>query len=121
MKILEKVLGVKAEKKAYRDYKRRVEALPTEYNIVMKEMQHYLWNYAGALDGSLELLYDMLALFEAGAAEGKRVLDITGPDVAGFCDNLVREYQGKTYIDKGREKLNANVQKKLEEVRHDGD
>ncbi|MDR1712704.1 MAG: DUF1048 domain-containing protein [Coriobacteriales bacterium] len=115
MSIIEKLVGVKAEKQAYRDYRKRVDVLPREYNIVLNEMQHYLWNYAGALDGSLELLYDALALFESSAAEGKHVLDVTGSDVAAFCDNLVREYQGQTYIDRGRIKLNENVRRKLEE------
>jgi DNA-binding ferritin-like protein (Dps family) len=32
----------------------------------------------------------LLDLFETGAADGKRVLDITGEDVAAFCDELLR-------------------------------
>jgi DNA-binding ferritin-like protein (Dps family) len=114
MKILEKLIGTMEGKRAYRDYKRRVEALPKEYNIVMKEMQSYIWN-CGSLDGSLDLLYDLLALMETSAAEGKRVLDVTGEDVIAFCDGLIREWKGDTWQDTMRKKYSSRIRRKLED------
>jgi DNA-binding ferritin-like protein (Dps family) len=115
MKIIEKLIGNLDEKRAYREYKQRVSALPQEYNIVMNEMQSYVWN-CGSLDGSLDLLYDLATLMETSAAEGKRVLDVTGGDVTAFCDELIREWQGRTWQDTMREKYNDRIRKKLEGV-----
>jgi DNA-binding ferritin-like protein (Dps family) len=119
MKIIEKLIGNIADKRTYRAYKRRIAALPKEYNIVMNEMQSYIWN-CGSLDGSLDLLYDLLALMEASAAEGKRVLDVTGDDVTAFCDELIREWKGRTWQDTVREKYNDRIRKRLEDAGDDG-
>ncbi|MDR1796310.1 MAG: DUF1048 domain-containing protein [Clostridiales Family XIII bacterium] len=115
MKIIEKLIGNLDDKRAYREYKKRVLALPGEYGIVMKEIQSYIWS-CGSLDGSLDLLHDLLALMEASAAEGKRVLDVTGDDVTAFCDGLIREWQGRTWQDTVREKVNDRIHKKLEDA-----
>jgi DNA-binding ferritin-like protein (Dps family) len=50
-------------------------------------------------------------LFEAGAAEGRPVLEITGEDVASFADELVAN--AKTYFAKYREDLNQSIKKEL--------
>ncbi len=52
----------------------------------------------------LHIQYELIDLFEAGAAEGRQVLDITGDDVASFADELVAN--AKTYVSKYREDLN---------------
>ena len=57
----------------------------------------------------MDRIYDLLDLFETGAAEGKRVLDITGEDVAAFCDELLRH--AKTYTENWREALNHDILK----------
>jgi DNA-binding ferritin-like protein (Dps family) len=120
MSIIEKLVGTMDDKRAFREYKRRVAALPREYNIVMSEMQNYIWN-CGSLDGSLDLLYDLLALMEASAAEGKEVLEVTGSDVTAFCDELIREWKGRTWQDSVREKFNERIHKRLGGTTHDGD
>ncbi|MDR0350410.1 MAG: DUF1048 domain-containing protein [Coriobacteriales bacterium] len=120
MKIIDKLLGNLAEKRAYRAYKRRVAGLPREYNIVMNEMQSYIWK-CGSLDGSLELLYDLVTLMETAAAEGKRVLDVTGDDVIAFCDELIREWQGRTWQDTVREKYNDRIRRRLEDANNGSD
>ena len=120
VKIIEKLIGKLEDKKAYHEYKKRVAALPTEYNIVMNEMQSYIWN-CGSLDGSLDLLYDLAALMEVSAAEGKRVFDVTGSDVTAFCDELIREWQGRTWQDKVRQKYNKRIRRRLKDAYDDGD
>ena len=52
-------------------------------------------------------------LFETGAADGKRVLEVTGEDVAAFCDELLRN--AKTYTENWRTSLNRDVMDKLRE------
>ena len=69
----------------------RAKALPRDYQIVYGEIMRYLFRRSGG-DGMdiVAILNDLLGLFEAGAADGKRVLDVTGEDVATFCDELLR-------------------------------
>lgn len=99
-------------KREYKQQMARVEALPEAYQFVFGKMQHYMWMHAGG-DGMdmLKICYDLIELFEDGAANDKHVLDLTGEDVAGFCDELLRS--AKTYTEDWREKLNRDILKKV--------
>ena len=100
------------DKREYRQVQERAKALPEEYTFVFLKIEHYMWSYSGG-DGmdTMPLLADLLGLFETGAAEGQRVLDITGEDVAAFCDELLRN--ANTYTQNRREALNRDIRKKL--------
>ncbi|WOO87927.1 DUF1048 domain-containing protein [Mollicutes bacterium LVI A0039] len=78
------------EKKAWNDLGKRVKKLPNDYQIVYKEMQTYLFKVA-TLDESqmMELYTGIVELFEYGAIVEKEVLEVTGKDVAAFCDELI--------------------------------
>ena len=78
-------------KKEWRAHMARVKALPQDYQIVYKEIQKYLFKGgAGELtDGTV--LSGIVDLFEESAAFGKGVLEVTGSDVAAFCDDLFRD------------------------------
>ena len=82
--LLTKLIG---DKKEWKRMEARAAALPADYRSVYQEMQGYMWRYTSG-DGMdiVAILADVLDLFEAGAAEGKPVLDVTGPDIAAFCD-----------------------------------
>lgn len=54
---------------------------------------------------------DLVDLFESGVANGKSVLEITGDDVAGFCDELLLNC--KTYTENHRDKLNREIHEKV--------
>ncbi|MDR1627923.1 MAG: DUF1048 domain-containing protein [Oscillospiraceae bacterium] len=118
MNIFDKLVGARADKKSYRKYRKRVDALQKDYNIVINEMQSYIWN-CGGLDGSFDLLCDLVSLFETSAAEGKRVLDVTGEDVIAFCDKLIRERQSRTWQDAVRAKYNERIHRKLEKLKNE--
>ncbi|MDR1135396.1 MAG: DUF1048 domain-containing protein [Clostridiales Family XIII bacterium] len=94
-----------------REYKRqmvRVEALPKDYRYVFKKIQSHMWMFAaGSGYDMMKIHYDLIELFEEGAANGKSVLEITGEDVAAFCDELLRS--AKTYTENWREKLNRDI------------
>lgn len=98
-----------------REYKRqmaRVYALPKDYQYVFKKIQTHMWMFAaGSGYDMLKIHYDLIELFEAGAAEGKHVLEITGEDVASFCEELLRS--ASTYTQNWREALNRDIQKKV--------
>ena len=100
------------EKRKYREMQERARALPEDYTYVYHKIQYYMWSYSGG-DGMdmIPIFADLLDLFETGAAEGKRVLEVTGEDVAAFCDELLRN--AKTYTGNWHEALNRDIMKKL--------
>jgi DNA-binding ferritin-like protein (Dps family) len=100
------------QNREFRQQMKRVEALPEDYRFVFKKIRNYLWRFAGG-DGMdmLKLQYDLIDLFESGAAEGKRVIEITGEDVAAFCDELLKST--RTYTADWRTNLNKSVREKL--------
>ena len=53
----------------------------------------------------------LVDLLEDAAANDKRVLEITGPDVAAFVDELVKGEE--SYQEHQRKKLNENIARKL--------
>ncbi len=75
----------------------RVKALPPDYQIVYKEMRKYLFKVGpiDLVDGPL--LPRIVDFFEEGAAADKGVLELIGPDVAAFCDELIKD--SRTYAD----------------------
>jgi DNA-binding ferritin-like protein (Dps family) len=98
------------EKRKYKAQQLRVEALPEDYRFVYKKIQSHMWMFAaGSGYDMIDIHSDLLELFEAGAANGKSVLEITGNDVAGFCDDLLKNAQ--TYTENWREKLNRSIQR----------
>lgn len=84
---IELIVGSLHEKSDYRRLMKRVKVLPDDYRFAFKNMQRYLY-YSDLADCGT-LFSDLAELLEAGAAQGKPVLDIIGSDVAGFCDALV--------------------------------
>jgi DNA-binding ferritin-like protein (Dps family) len=91
-------------KKQWRAHMARVKALPPDYQIVYKEIQRYFFKVGPVdlLDGSL--LSDLVDFFEEGAAAHKKVLTITGNNIATFCDDLIKD--SRTYADIYQESLN---------------
>jgi DNA-binding ferritin-like protein (Dps family) len=99
-------------KREYKQQMARVAALPEDYQYVFKKIQSHMWMFAaGAGYDMMKIHYDLVELFEAGAAEGKPVLEITGEDVATFCEELLRS--ARTYTEDWREALNRDIRKKF--------
>lgn len=100
------------EKRKYKQQEERVEALPDDYRYVYRQIQQYMWsNSGGSGMDMLPIFADLLDLFATGAAEGKRVLAVTGEDVAAFCDELLRNTHTSTGSQ--REALNRDIMNKL--------
>jgi DNA-binding ferritin-like protein (Dps family) len=106
---LNKIIG---DKKDWKRMEARSKALPRDYQIVYGEIMQYMFMRSGG-DGMdiIAILKDLLGLFETSAADGKRVLEVTGEDVATFCDELLRS--AKTFTENWHEALNRKVMKKL--------
>jgi len=102
-------------KKEWRAHVARVKALPQDYQIVYQEMQKYLFKGgSGELTDGMGLFSGIIDLFEEGAALGKGVLEVTGSDVAAFCDDLVKN--SKTYADLYQESVDQEVNKAMKKV-----
>ena len=83
---LTRILG---DKKEWKRMEARAEALPSDYRIVYGEMKKYMWRFTAG-DGMdiVAILKDLLELFETGAADGKRALEVTArmwPGSATSC------------------------------------
>lgn len=112
LKLIKKMVG---DKKEYKEQMTRVEVLPEDYRFVFEKIHGYMWRFAGG-DGSdmLKTQQELIDLFESSAADGKHVLEVTGEDVVGFCDELLRDT--KKWTDGFREKLNRDILNKIERV-----
>lgn len=60
------------------------------------------------------MLSGIVDLFEEGVALGKDVLEVTGSDVAAFCDDLIKD--SKTYADLYQESVDQAVNKAMKKV-----
>lgn len=99
-------------KKEWRAHMARVKTLPQDYQIVYKEMQKYLFKVGPVeLTEGISLLSGIVDLFEEGVASGKGVLEVTGSDVAAFCDDLIKD--SKTYADVYQDSVNREVHKAI--------
>ena len=93
----------------------RVKALPQDYRVVYKEIQKYLFKVGPVeLTEGTGLLSGIIDLFEEGAASGKGVLEVTGNDVAAFCDDLIKD--SKTYADIYQESVDKEVAKAMKKI-----
>jgi DNA-binding ferritin-like protein (Dps family) len=106
--VLKKIIG---DKQAWKKLETRAKALPGDYQIVYGEIKNYMWNLwrfsADSDPGNFDVLADLLGLFERGAADHKGVLEVTGEDVAAFCDDLFNATES------WRNKLNRDIMNKL--------
>lgn len=102
-------------KKEWKAHVARVKALPKDYQIVYKELQKYLFKVGPVeLTDGIGLLSGIIDLFEEGASLGKGVLEVTGNDVAAFCDDLIKD--SKTYADVYQESVDLEVNKAMRKV-----
>lgn len=106
------VTKIFSNQKQWNAMEARATALPRDFVTVYNEIKSYLWKFANG-DGArcIAALNDVLVLFEASATDGRRVQDVTGKNVAAFCD----ERFGGTppYFNRWRSTLNNNVAKRL--------
>lgn len=111
--LLTKLIG---DKKEWKRIEARANVLPADYRAVYGEMKGYMWRFTAG-DGTdiVEILKGVLADFEDAAREGTPVLEVTGEDVAAYCD--ARLPRVPTYLDAWRAELNAGVSKRLADHR----
>lgn len=100
------------EKRNYKKQMERVKLMPKDYQYVFKKIQEYMFKFvSGSGYDMLQIQYDLIDLFESGIENNKSVLEITGDDVARFCEDLLKT--AKTYTENWKEKLNKDIIKKI--------
>lgn len=106
-KWIETITGSLEQKKQFRQYKARVEALPEPYNAVAKAVERYWMVFGGITDGDtlVTMFGDSADLWERAAADGTPVREIVGTDPVEFAESFARAYSGKQWIDKERARL----------------
>ena len=108
-KWIEVLTGSLEQKKQYRQYKARIEALPEPYRTAAKAFERYLMYNGGITDGDADMMITMLGdfadLWERAAADGTPVRTIVGEDPVEFADAFAEAYAGKRWIDKERARL----------------
>lgn len=107
----EVVTGSLEQKKQYRQYKARIEALPEPYRAAAKAVERYFMTVGGMTDGRslVQMLTDSADMWERAAADGTPVRDIVGEDPSAFAQEFTAAYSGKQWIDKERERLNKAI------------
>jgi DNA-binding ferritin-like protein (Dps family) len=110
-KWIEIVTGPLEQKKRYRQYKARLEALPEPYGTAAKALQRYFTYYAGVTDGEtiITMMGDSVELWERAATDGTPVRAIVGADPVEFAETFAQAYSGIQWIDKERARLNKAI------------
>lgn len=112
-KWIELVTGSLEQKRQYRRYRARIDALPEPYGSAAKALQRYFLYAAGVVsDGetALTMFDDFADLWERAAADGTSIRAILGDDPVEFAETFAQAYTGKHWIDKERARLTAAVE-----------
>jgi DNA-binding ferritin-like protein (Dps family) len=96
-------------KKQWRAHLARIKALPPDYQIVYREIQKYLFKVGPTDLTEGNLLSGIVDFFEEGVDAGKGVLELIGPDVAAFCDDLIKD--SRTYAEIYQESITKKTEK----------
>lgn len=110
-KWIELVTGSLDQKKQYRHYRARIDALPEPYQAVAKALQRYFLYAVTVLDGdTAQRMFDDFAdLWERAAIDNMSARSIVGDDPVEFAETFAQAYSGKRWIDKERARLTAAI------------
>lgn len=111
-KWIEALTGSLEQKKQYKQYKARLEALPEPYRGAAKAFERYFMYYGGLTDGDtlILMLGDFADLWERAAVDGTPISAIVGDDPVGFGETFIQSYPGTHWIDRERARLTKAVQ-----------
>ena len=110
-KWIEALTGSLEQKKQYKQYKARIEALPEPYATAAKALDRYFMYYGGITDGDtlVKMLGDSADLWERAAIDGTPVIAIVGDDPVEFAETFAQAYGGTRWIDKERARLTKAI------------
>ena len=110
---IEKIIGPFDQKKRYRQYKARKEALPANYRTAIDALERYLTYFGSITKGEIlvSMLEDLADLFEQSAASGAPIRGIVGDDPVEFAETFVANYSEGQWINKERERLVSTIER----------
>jgi DNA-binding ferritin-like protein (Dps family) len=110
-KWIETLTGSLEQKKQYKQYKARIEALPEPYRSAAKAFERYFMYYGGVTDGDtlVRMFEDFADLWERAAVDGTPVRAIVGDDPVEFAETFTQAYGGTQWIDKERARLKKAI------------
>lgn len=110
-KWIETLTGSLEQKKQYKQYRARIEALPEPYRAAAKAFERYFMYFGGVTDGDtlVTMFGDFADLWERAAIDGTTVRALVGEDPVEFAEDFAGSYNGKQWIDKERARLTAAV------------
>ena len=110
-KWIETLTGSLEQKKQYKQYKARLDALPEPYAATAKAFQRYFMYYGAVSDGDtlITMLSDFADLWEGAVADGTPIRAIVGDDPVEFAETFAQAYGGKRWIDKERARLTKAI------------
>jgi len=111
-KWIETLTGSLEQKKQYKQYRARLDALREPYGTAAKAFHRYFIYYGGITDGDtlLTMFGDFADLFERAAADGTPLRVIVGDDPVEFAETFAQAYVGKQWIDKERARLTKAIE-----------
>jgi DNA-binding ferritin-like protein (Dps family) len=111
-KWIETITGSLEQKKQYKQYKARIEALPEPYGTAAKALQRYFMYYGGVTDGetAITMMGDFVELWERAAADGTPMRAIVGENPVEFAETFAQAYNGTQWIDKERARLTKAIE-----------
>lgn len=109
--LLELVTGDLEDKRRYRRYRARVEALPEGWREAAHALERYLMNLGPSDDGAalVAMLDDLADLLERSAADGLTVRDVVGERPVEFADAFAANYGGGGWIRKEQGRLTSAI------------
>jgi DNA-binding ferritin-like protein (Dps family) len=109
---IETITGSLEQKKQYKQYKARIEALPEPYGTAAKALQRYFMYYGGVTDGetAITMMGDFVELWERAAADGTPLRAIVGENPVEFAETFAQAYNGTQWIDKERARLTKAIE-----------
>jgi DNA-binding ferritin-like protein (Dps family) len=118
-KWIETLTGSLEQKKQYKQYKARLDALPEPYAATAKAFQRYFMYYGVVSDGDtlITMLSDFADLWEGAVADGTPIRAIVGDDPVEFAETFAQSYTGKQWIDKERARLTKAIDDAERQVR----
>jgi DNA-binding ferritin-like protein (Dps family) len=111
-KWIEALTGSLEQKKQYKQYKARLDALPEPYAATAKAFQRYFMYYGTVSDGDtlITMLSDFADLWEGAVADGTPIRAIVGDDPVEFAETFAQSYTGKQWNDKERARLTKAIE-----------
>ena len=109
MTFIQKIIG---DKKRWRQYKARVEALPENYRTAIKAIQRYSYYFGGGDgDSGMQMLEDLADLFEQAAADGTPIREIVGENPDELAMEFFANYPKGQWIIRERDRLARDIER----------